>query len=135
MIDVVFYFQVHQPYRLAKWKPGDRIQKLSYFDDPLNKLVAERVAERCYLPMNRVLLDAIERTDGQFRCSFSLSAEIFCTKPWKKINCVLQTDHEDRNQCDQIGLFMERLSDKFSFKCCSNTLQLLGLFFKIQLLM
>ena len=76
MIDVVFYFQVHQPYRLAKWKPGDRIQKLSYFDDPLNKLVAERVAERCYLPMNRVLLDAIERTDGQFRCSFSLSGTV-----------------------------------------------------------
>ena len=59
MIDVVFYFQVHQPYRLAKWKPGDKIRKLAYFDDPLNKMVAERVAERCYLPMNRVLLDAI----------------------------------------------------------------------------
>lgn len=76
MIDVVFYFQVHQPYRLAKWKPTDRIRKLGYWDDPLNKMVAERVAERCYLPMNRVLLDAIERTDGQFRCSFSLSGTV-----------------------------------------------------------
>ena len=76
MIDIVFYFQVHQPYRLAKWKPGDRIKKLAYFDDPLNKLVAERVAERCYLPMNRVLLDAIDRTDGQFRCAFSLSGTV-----------------------------------------------------------
>ncbi|MBX3461789.1 MAG: glycoside hydrolase family 57 protein [Planctomycetes bacterium] len=76
MIDVVFYFQVHQPYRLRKWKPGDRIRKLDYFDAPLNRLVAERVAERCYLPMNRLLLAAIERTDGQFRCAFSLSGTV-----------------------------------------------------------
>ncbi|MGE3171268.1 MAG: glycoside hydrolase family 57 protein [Planctomycetota bacterium] len=76
MIDVVFYFQVHQPYRLHKWKPGDRIRGLGHYDDPLNKLVAERVAERCYLPMNRVLLDAIEATDGQFRCAFSLSGTV-----------------------------------------------------------
>ncbi|MBL8729121.1 MAG: glycoside hydrolase family 57 protein [Planctomycetes bacterium] len=76
MIDVVFYFQVHQPYRLRKWKPADRIKKLDYFDAPLNRLVAERVAERCYLPMNKLLLAAIERTDGQFRCAFSLSGTV-----------------------------------------------------------
>jgi alpha-amylase len=76
VIDVVFYFQVHQPYRLRKWKPSDRIKKLDFFDTGLNRLVAERVAERCYLPMNKLLLDAIERTDGQFRCSFSLSGTV-----------------------------------------------------------
>jgi len=76
VIDVVFYFQVHQPYRLKKLKPHDKIRRLDYWDRPLNKLVAERVAERCYLPMNQVLLDAIERTDGQFRCSFSLSGTV-----------------------------------------------------------
>lgn len=76
MIDVVFYFQVHQPYRLKKLRPKDKIRRLDYWDTPLNKLVAERVAERCYLPMNQVLLDAIERTDGQFRCAFSLSGTV-----------------------------------------------------------
>jgi alpha-amylase len=76
VIDVVFYFQVHQPYRLRKWRPKDRIKKLDLFDEPLNRLVAERVAERCYLPMNKVLLDAIERSDGQFRCAFSLSGTV-----------------------------------------------------------
>jgi alpha-amylase len=76
VIDVVFYFQCHQPYRLHKWRPQDRIKKLELFDEPLNRLVAERVAERCYLPMNRLLLDAIERTDGQFRCAFSLSGTL-----------------------------------------------------------
>lgn len=76
MIDVVFYFQAHQPYRLHKWKPQDRIKKLDLFDTPLNRMVAERVAERCYLPMNKLLLEAIERTDGQFRCAFSLSGTV-----------------------------------------------------------
>ena len=76
MIDVVFYFQVHQPYRLGKWRPGDRIRNLGYFDEPLNRLVVERVAERCYVPMNTLLLDRIERTDGQFRCAFSLSGTV-----------------------------------------------------------
>ena len=76
MIDVVFYFQVHQPYRLHKWRPKEPPKQLDMFDEPLNRLVAERVAERCYLPMNRLLLDAIERTDGRFRCSFSLSGTV-----------------------------------------------------------
>ncbi|MEC7583007.1 MAG: glycoside hydrolase family 57 protein [Planctomycetota bacterium] len=76
MIDIVFYFQVHQPYRLRGWLPEDRIEGLDYFDEPLNRLVAERVAERCYLPMNKVLLDVIERTDGEFRCAFSLSGTV-----------------------------------------------------------
>ena len=76
MIDVVFYFQVHQPYRLNKLKPHDKLRRLDYWDTPLNKMVAERVAERCYVPMNKLLLDAIERTDGQFRCSFSLSGTV-----------------------------------------------------------
>ncbi len=76
MIDVVFYFQCHQPYRVAKWKPGDRFHKQGYFDDGLNRLVAERVAERCYVPMNTLLLEQIERTDGQFRCAFSLSGTL-----------------------------------------------------------
>ena len=76
MIDVVFYFQVHQPYRLKKLRPKDRIRRLDYFDEPLNRLVAERVADRCYVPMNEILLDAIERTDGQFRCAFSLSGTV-----------------------------------------------------------
>jgi len=76
VIDIVFYFQVHQPYRLHKWKPSDRIVRLDCFDEPLNRLVAERVASRCYVPMNKLLLDAIERTDGQFRCAFSLSGTV-----------------------------------------------------------
>jgi len=76
VIDVVFYFQVHQPYRLKKLVPGERVTHQHYFDDPLNKMVVERVAERGYLPMNAVITDMIEQSDGAFRCAFSLSGTV-----------------------------------------------------------
>lgn len=76
MIDIVFCFEVHQPRRLRALRPRDRVRPLGYFDDALDRLVLERVAERCYLPMNRLLLDVIDRTDGQFRCAFSLSGTV-----------------------------------------------------------
>ena len=73
---VVFYFQVHQPYRLLPRGVLDVGTGRPLFDDGLNEAIARRVADRCYLPMNRVLLDAIERTDGAFRCAFSLSGTV-----------------------------------------------------------
>ena len=36
----------------------------------------KRVAERCYLPMNAVLREAIEDTEGRFRCAFSISGPV-----------------------------------------------------------
>lgn len=76
MIDVVFYFQVHQPFRLRRLQPTAPPARLDWFDTPLDRLVVERVAERCYLPMTAVLLAAIEQTDGAFRCAFSLSGTV-----------------------------------------------------------
>ncbi|QDV07506.1 Glycosyl hydrolase family 57 [Planctomycetes bacterium Poly30] len=73
MTSIVFYFQVHQPFRVKAY-PHDAIgQRHDYFDDWLNEDVAKRVAQLCYLPMNETLLRAIEETNGAFRCSFSIS--------------------------------------------------------------
>ncbi len=73
MTAIVFYFQVHQPFRLRRYTYFDIGEREDYFDDELNELVMKRVAERCYVPMADVLLEAIERTDGRFRCAFSIS--------------------------------------------------------------
>ena len=70
MTSLVFYFQVHQPYRVKAY-PYDAIgRRHDYWDDWLNEDVARRVARLCYLPMNLELKDAIERSDGAFRCAF-----------------------------------------------------------------
>jgi alpha-amylase len=73
---VVFYFQVHQPYRLKPFKPADVGSRKRYFDTPVNRALVRRVAKRCYQPMNRLLLEQIEATDGRFRCAFSLSGTV-----------------------------------------------------------
>jgi len=71
--DVCFYFQVHQPFRLRHYTFFDIGADERYFDDTLNARILKRVAERCYVPMNEVLLRAIDRTAGEFRCAFSIS--------------------------------------------------------------
>ena len=76
MTSICFYFQVHQPCRLQPYSYFDIGSSKGYFDESLNELVLKRVAERCYLPMNALLLEAIEETEGRFRCAFSLSGTV-----------------------------------------------------------
>ncbi len=76
MTSVVFYFQVHQPYRLQRYSYFDIGGERDYFNGPENRRILERVAERCYVPMNALLAEAIERTGGRFRCAFSLSGTV-----------------------------------------------------------
>ena len=73
MTYVVFYFQAHQPFRLRPFPASEVGSHGDPFDDVHNELVIKRVGERCYLPMNSVLSEAIESTGGAFRCAFSLS--------------------------------------------------------------
>ena len=73
MTSVVFYFQVHQPYRLRRYTFFDIGAHDHYFDDAENARIIRRVAEKCYLPMNALILQQIERHQGKFRCAFSVS--------------------------------------------------------------
>jgi alpha-amylase len=79
MTAIVFYFQVHQPNRVERLR-SSRVARGKkappYFDDALNQLIVERVAERCYLAMNSVLRELIEETEGRFRCAFALSGTL-----------------------------------------------------------
>ena len=45
----------------------------TYFNHELNQKIFEKVARKCYLPTNRLLLDLIRKTDGKFRISYSLT--------------------------------------------------------------
>ena len=58
---VVLYFQVHQPRRLRKMQFLDIGRHLGYFDDTLNHAMVTRIANECYLPVNRMLLALIKR--------------------------------------------------------------------------
>lgn len=72
MPSVCLYFQVHQPYRLRNYHIFDIGQSHHYFDEPLNRDVCRKVAEKCYLPANQLLLDLLNR-HPEFKLSFSIS--------------------------------------------------------------
>lgn len=70
---ICFYFQVHQPDRLRQFRFFDIGNDFHYFDDFANRTIVRRIAERCYIPMNRLLLDQIARHKGAFKVAFSIS--------------------------------------------------------------
>jgi len=73
MVSVCFYFQVHQPFRLKKYSVFDIGNNSDYFDEEKNKEIIKKVAKKCYLPTNKLLLKLIKRHEGKFKVSFSIS--------------------------------------------------------------
>lgn len=67
------YFQVHQPIRLRKYHFFDIGKNSDYYDDFANRTITRKVAERCYLPANRIMLDLIRKYGKNFKVSFSIS--------------------------------------------------------------
>lgn len=77
MPSVCFYFQVHQPRRVRRYRVFDIGNNSHYFNDESdsktnNKKIIKKVAEKCYLPANKILLELLERYP-QFKVTFSLS--------------------------------------------------------------
>ena len=76
MLGVCFYFQVHQPFRLRHYTFFDIAEQTRYEDEEANSSIMAKVASKCYLPMNRLLLELIERNGGRFKVAFSFSGTV-----------------------------------------------------------
>ncbi len=70
---ICLYFQVHQPTRLRLYRFFDIGKDSHYYDDFANRTIMRRIAQKCYLPMNALLLDLIKRHKGDFKVAFSIS--------------------------------------------------------------
>lgn len=68
-----FYFQVHQPDRLRLYRFFDIGNDSQYFDEFANKTILKRIADRCYLPMNSMMLELITKYKGAFKVAYSIS--------------------------------------------------------------
>lgn len=73
MPSVCMYFQVHQPNRLRHYKYFDIGEQHYYEDDKANRDILLKVANKCYLPTNALLLDLLREFNGAFKVAFSLS--------------------------------------------------------------
>ena len=68
-----FYFQVHQPFRLKRYRFFDIGHDHYYYDDYANESIMRKIAEKCYLPANKIILDLIEKHKGKFKVTFSIT--------------------------------------------------------------
>lgn len=73
MKTICFYFQIHQPFRLKRYRFFDIGNDHYYYDDFQNEEIIRRIAERCYLPANRTILEIIRNSGGKFKVAFSIS--------------------------------------------------------------
>jgi alpha-amylase len=73
MKTICFYFQIHQPFRLKRYRFFDIGSDHYYYDDFSNEDIIRGIANRSYLPANAMLLDLINEYKGKFKVAFSIS--------------------------------------------------------------
>lgn len=70
---ICFYFQIHQPFRLKRYRFFDIGNDHYYYDDFANDDIITRIAHRSYIPAAESLLRMINDTKGAFRCALSIT--------------------------------------------------------------
>lgn len=73
MKSISLFFQVHQPFRHRRYRFFDIGNDHYYYDDYANETTIRKVAEKSYLPTNKLLLKLIGELEGKFKVSFSIT--------------------------------------------------------------
>ncbi len=71
-MNVCFYFQIHQPFRLRRYQVFDIGKNHAYFDDAKNEEVLRKVAAKCYVPATTLLLKLLKE-HKEFKVAFSIT--------------------------------------------------------------
>lgn len=70
---ICFYFQIHQPFRLKRYRFFDIGNDHYYYDDFANDDIITRIAHTSYIPAAESLLRMIEDSGRKFKCAISVS--------------------------------------------------------------
>lgn len=73
MKTICFYFQIHQPFRLKRYRFFNIGNDHYYYDDFSNEDILQTIAAKSFIPANRMLLDLINQYKGRFKVAFSIS--------------------------------------------------------------
>lgn len=73
MKNICFYFQVHVPYALRRYRFFEIGKDHYYYDDFGTEQQIRELADKSYLPANRIIANLIRTSGGKFRCGFSIS--------------------------------------------------------------
>lgn len=116
MPSVCFYFQVHQPFRLRHYTAFDRSPR--YFDEFKNASICRKVANKCYLPTNRLFLDIIHRFGGRFKISYSITGVIL--EQFKKYCPEVMSTFDALNETGCVEFLAETYYHSLSFLYSRN---------------
>jgi len=73
MRNICFYFQIHLPFRLKRYRFFEIGKDHYYYDDFQTGDRIRNVVEQSYLNANRIIAEMIRSSNGKFRCAFSIS--------------------------------------------------------------
>ncbi len=73
MKSVCLFFQVHQPFRHRRYRFFDIGNDHYYYDDYANETIMRKIAEKSYLPTNKLLLQLVDQLEGKFKVAFSIT--------------------------------------------------------------
>ncbi len=74
---ICFNFEIHQPFRLKRYRFFDIGRDHYYFDDFTNDDIITRIAHNSYIPAAETLLRMVEGNQGRFRFSIAISGVAF----------------------------------------------------------
>lgn len=112
MLNICFYFQVHQPYRLKKYTFFSIGNDHTYFDEVKNRTILQKIAQKCYLPTNRLLLKLLKQYP-EFKISYSFSG-IFLDQCIEYCPEVLQS-FQDLVQTGRVEILAETYYHSLAF--------------------
>ena len=84
MKTVCLLFEIHQPFRLKKYRFYDIGADHYYYDEYANEEILKRLAYQSYIPAAKMLLEMIEASNKQFKVALSISGvameqfEMYC---------------------------------------------------------
>lgn len=99
MQTISLYFQVHQPFRFRNYRFFEIGNDHYYYDDYKNESIMLKVAEKCYLPANEIMLDLVRKYNGKFKLSFSISGialdqfELYAPEVLESFKALAETGH------------------------------------------
>src|SRR5258706_10842847 len=70
---VCLYFKAHLPFSLKAYTQNNVGITHCYEDAATDEMMMNKLADECYLPANKVILSNIQKTNGQFKVSYSIS--------------------------------------------------------------
>lgn len=73
MRNICFYFQIHLPFRLKRYRFFDIGKDHYYYDDFQTEDRIRSMVDQSYLNANRAIAEMIRSSNGKFRCAFSIS--------------------------------------------------------------